>query len=138
VTTIHGPRRVTSATKYFLKIWTTLVQSLHVKILEPALTWQLLRLRQFRMCSIICGQDSEMRKPTPGSVSMIVARQQVPATTLLMELSLSPMDQVSLSLQVHSRTKMLNGRAMTTLSPANQWPTLKRDRSKIASRLIKL
>merc|ERR1712233_271585 len=32
-------------------------------------------------------------------------------------------------------TKMLNGRAMTTLSPANQWPTLKRDRSKIASRL---
>merc|ERR1712037_970290 len=69
VTMTHGLRRATSATKSFPKsCWTTLLRRLHVKLLEPTPTWQLQKLRQSRMSSTICGQPSEMRKPTPGSV----------------------------------------------------------------------
>merc|ERR1712037_889371 len=139
VTMTHGLRRTTSATKSFPKsCWTTLLRRLHVKLLEPTPTWQLQKLRQSRMSSTICGQPSEMRKPTPGSVSTIVALKQVLATTLLMELSLSQMDQVLLSRLVLSRTKMLNGKVMTISRTASLLPSLTRDKSRTVSKLIKL
>merc|ERR1712037_383207 len=139
VTMTHGLRRATSATKSFPKsCWTTLLRRLHVKLLEPTPTWQLQKLRQSRMSSTICGQPSEMRKPTPGSVSTIVALKQVLATTLLMELSLSQMDQVLLSRLVLSRTKMLNGKVMTISRTASLLPSLTRDKSRTVSKLIKL
>merc|ERR1712037_743519 len=139
VTMTHGLRRATSATKSFPKsCWTTLLRRLHVKLLEPTPTWQLQKLRQSRVSSTICGQPSEMRKPTPGSVSTIVALKQVLATTLLMELSLSQMDQVLLSRLVLSRTKMLNGKVMTISRTASLLPSLTRDKSRTVSKLIKL
>merc|ERR1712037_860872 len=139
VTMTHGLRRATSATKSFpMSRWTTLLRRLHVKLLEPTPTWQLQKLRQSRMSSTICGQPSEMRKPTPGSVSTIVALKQVLATTLLMELSLSQMDQVLLSRLVLSRMKMLNGKVMTISRTASLLPALTRDKSRTVSKLIKL
>merc|ERR1711934_171913 len=139
VTTTHGLRRATSATNYFLTSpWTTLLRNLLVKLLELTPTWQLQRLRQSRMCSTICGQPLEMTKLTPGSASTIAARKQVLATTPLMELSLSQMDPASLLLRVLSTAKMSSGTVMTISRTANLWLTLQRDKSRIASRLIKL
>merc|ERR1711936_106924 len=93
VTTTHGPRKVKNATKSLMGRQTTLMPRLHAKLLEPMLTWQLQRQRKYRRSSTICGQLSKMRTQTPGLVWTIVVQQQFLAMTMLMELSLSQMDQ---------------------------------------------
>merc|ERR1711936_378225 len=98
VTTTHGPRKVKNATKSLMGRQTTLMPRLHAKLLEPMLTWQLQRLRKYRRSSTICGQLSKMRTQTPGLVWTIVVQQQFLAMTMLMELSLSQMDQLCPSL----------------------------------------